>query len=93
MGHDIRACTDEKLTQEIAGIRVFPSEAFFPGNIYETLGATEHRNSCSGDGKVVHRLMPCDEGAGANPQTQEFLEIVCAYLRLHELDSCYIQFG
>jgi hypothetical protein len=48
MGHHIRAFTDQSLKVEIACLRLFPSEAFVTGNIYDVLQATEFRRSCSG---------------------------------------------
>lgn len=60
MGHDITAYRNPELTNKIAELRLFPSEGFLHGNIYDALEATKFRRSCSGSNEVASFSMDGD---------------------------------
>lgn len=80
MGHDIRAYADAGKTTLVAEMRLFPSAAFVPGNIYEVTDTMGHRRSCSGDGETVHCNRDHDlDVAEINADTAKFLEALEPY--------------
>lgn len=89
MGHDITMYRDEGLTQEIAHLRLAPSEARTPGNIYDILGCADFRRSCSGSGGVAEIECIPGEELGANSMSNAFLE----QSGLHPGERAWIKFA
>jgi hypothetical protein len=49
MGHLIVACRAKNLKTAFASVHLSAREGFQANNLYEVLGATDKRNSCSGN--------------------------------------------
>lgn len=93
MGHDITAYTDEGLKQQIAYLRLFPTEAFANGNIYDVLACQEFRRSCCGDGRVAKFERAPDHEYPCEPNTdsERFLDAI--YEATDGLVWVWVKFG
>lgn len=94
MGHDIRAFADQNQRIEITSLRLFPSEAFIEGNIYDVLEATEFRRSCCGSSGTAKYQLTTEGNYPIEPNrdTQKFLDELCSYMETAR-QLVYIRFS